>query len=347
MSAETVGVRVQNAGRALGRREIALFALLAATILLLFGLSLAVGHAAVPLFASLGDLMGGERTLGSLVIGAIRLPRTLLGLAVGASLGLTGAALQGLLRNPLAEPGLVGISGLGALGAVLVFYFGAAAAFPFALPLGGLAGSFLAVLFIQLLAGRYGGALTLILAGIAVNSLAAALTALALNLAPNPFAITEILFWLLGSLADRSMSQVTLAVPLMAAGWLLLLSLGRGLDALTLGEDVARSLGVDLPRLRLKLVLGAALSVGAAVSVAGSIGFVGLVVPHLLRPLVGHRPGLLCPASALGGAALTLAADIAVRLVDTGTELRLGVFTALIGAPFFLWLVVRARREAL
>jgi iron complex transport system permease protein len=174
------------------------------------------------------------------------------------------------------------------------------------------------------------------------------LTALALSLAPNPFAVTEILFWLLGSLADRSLEHVALALPLMALGWLLLLSLGRALDALTLGEDVARSLGVDLARFRLRLIGGVALCVGASVSVAGSIGFVGLVVPHLLRPLCGHRPSLLLPASALGGAALTLAADMAVRLAASAAgELRLGVFTALIGAPFFLWLVIKARRQAL
>ncbi len=198
---------------------------------------------------------------------------------------------------------------------------------------------------IYALAGRNSSVLTLILAGVAVNSFAGALTALALNLAPSPYAVLEIVFWLLGSLADRSMDHVALAAPLMAAGWALLLVGGRGLDALTLGEDTAESLGVDLGRLRVLVVLGTALAVGAAVSVSGVIGFVGLVVPHLLRPLVGHRPSRLLAASALGGAALVLAADVAVRILFPVPELKLGVLTALIGAPFFFALVLRSRRS--
>ena len=189
--------------------------------------------------------------------------------------------------------------------------------------------------------------LTLILAGIAVTSFAAALTSLALNLAPNPFAALEIVFWLMGSLADRSFDHVWLSAPFMIAGWVLLITLGRALDALTLGEDAAHTLGVDLRGVRHRLVFGTALSVGAATSVAGAIGFVGLVVPHLLRPLVGHRPSALLPASALGGATLTLIADVAVRLFSPGRELKLGVLTALVGAPFFLFLVLRMRRQLL
>jgi len=187
--------------------------------------------------------------------------------------------------------------------------------------------------------------LTLVLAGMALSSLAGALTSLALSLSPNPFALAEIVFWLLGSLADRSLTHVWLALPFMAVGWALLLTAGRHLDALTLGELTARSLGVDLGRLRLRIVLGTALAVGAAVAVSGTIGFVGLIVPHLMRPLVGWQPGRLLLPSALGGAALTLAADIAVRLPG-GAELKLGVVTALIGAPFFLALVLRTRGSA-
>jgi iron complex transport system permease protein len=195
------------------------------------------------------------------------------------------------------------------------------------------------------LVGRDGSLLSLILAGVALNSLAAALTALVLNLAPNPYAVFEIVFWLMGSLADRSFEHVWLALPLMLIGWILLLSSGRGLDALTLGEDVASSLGISVSGLRARIVAGSALAVGAAVSVSGVIGFIGLVVPHLLRPLVGSRPHVLLPMSALGGAALTLAADIIVRRIGTATELKLGVVTALVGAPFFLYLVVRSRRH--
>ena len=207
-----------------------------------------------------------------------------------------------------------------------------------------MAGAFLAVLLVQALAGSGGGSITLILAGIAVSSLAGALTALALNLSPNPFAASEIVFWLLGSLADRSMPQVWLAAPFIVAGMAILFTLGRALDALTLGEDAAASMGVTLARTRMLAVVGTALAVGAGVAVAGAIGFVGLVVPHVLRPLVGGMPSRLLPASALGGAALLLAADLAVRVIAPDRDLKLGVLTALVGAPFFLWLVWRHRR---
>ena len=201
------------------------------------------------------------------------------------------------------------------------------------------------MLLLHLLAGREASTLSIILAGVAINAFSAALTSLVLNFAPNPYAALEIIFWIMGSLADRSMEHVQLVAPIMLLGWLLLLASGRGLDALTLGEDTAASLGIDLGYLRLKLILGTALAVGAAVAVSGAIGFVGLVVPHLLRPLVGQQPARLLPASALGGAALLLAADLLVRLLPTGPELKLGVVTALVGAPIFLLLLHRLRRE--
>lgn len=309
--------------------------------------SLLVGPAAIGLGAMLDALFGGQAGMAAVIVQEIRLPRAILGLAIGATLGMAGAALQGFLRNPLAEPGLIGVTGSAALGAVLCFYFGLAALFPLALPLGGMAGALVAVILIQGLVGRRASALTVILAGVAITSLASALTALALNLAPNPFAALEIVFWLLGSLADRSLDHVWLAVPFMIAGWVLLAGLARPLDALTLGEDTATTLGIDLASVRRRLVFGIALSVGAATAVAGAIGFVGLVVPHLVRPLVGHRPSAVLPASALAGAALTLAADIIVRLVSPGREIKLGVLTALIGAPFFLYLVLHMRRRLL
>jgi iron complex transport system permease protein len=290
------------------------------------------------------SLFIGPAGLSSLVVVEIRVPRTALAIAVGASLGLCGAALQGLLRNPLAEPGLIGASPAASFGAALAFYFSLAGVSEFAVPLAAMAGAAAAVVLLYLLAGRDSSMLSLVLAGVAVSSFAGALTALALNLAPSPFAALEIAYWLLGSLADRALSDVYMAVPLMALGWALVLTTGRALDALTLGEDAARSLGVDLDRLRLTLVVGIALAVGAAVSVSGAIGFVGLVVPHLLRPLVGYEPGRLLLPSALGGAVLVLAADLVVRLVSTGIELKLGVVTALVGAPFFLSLVLSTRR---
>ncbi|MFO1105320.1 MAG: iron ABC transporter permease [Amaricoccus sp.] len=326
------------------RRDRLTLAGLAVLVLVLFLVSLLIGPAAAGIGASLRALASGEGPLG-IVMREIRLPRALLGLLIGAGLGASGAALQGYLRNPLAEPGLLGISGTAGLGAVIALYSGLAAAFPFALPLAALTGGAIATILVQLLAGAGGGAITLILAGIAISSLATALTALVLNLAPNPFAASEIVTWMLGSLTDRAMPDVWLAGPLILAGLGLLMTLGRALDALTLGEDAAASMGVTLGRTRLLAVLGSALAVGAGVAVAGAIGFVGLVVPHLLRPLTGGRPSRLLPASALGGAALLLAADVTVRLIAPDRDLKLGVLTALVGAPFFLWLVWRGRRQ--
>ena len=319
---------------------------LLAAVLLLAALSLATGPSAVAVGPALADWWAGRDTTAAVILAEIRLPRVLLGAAVGASLGLSGAALQGWLRNPLAEPAVLGISGCAAFGAVAAFYSGLALTLPLALPLGGIAGALAAVVLLLALAGRDASVLTLVLAGMALNTLAGALVSLALSLSPNPFALTEIVFWLLGSLANRSLDHVALALPPMLVGWPLLLACGRSLDALTLGEEAAQSMGVSPGRLRLAIVAGCALTVGAAVAVAGAVGFVGLVVPHLLRPLVGHSPGRLLPASALAGAALVLAADIAVRVLSPVQELKLGVVTSLIGAPFFFALVLRARRSA-
>ena len=288
-----------------------------------------------------------ESEAAIMIVREIRLPRALLGLLVGATLGLSGAALQGYLRNPLAEPGLVGVSAGAALGAVTTINTGLAGAFALALPLGGLVGGLAAALVVQTLAGLRGGPLTLILAGVAVTTFASALMSLSLNLSPNPFAALEIVFWLLGSLADRSFTHVALAAPLILPGLAMLLMLGRPLDALTLGEDGAANLGVNLKATRFLLVVGVALCVGAATAVAGAIGFVGLVVPHLLRPLVAQRPSRLLTSSMLGGAALVLVADIAVRVIAPGTDLKLGVLTSLVGAPLFFYLVVKTRRGLL
>jgi iron complex transport system permease protein len=322
-------------------------ALIAAVAVLLFG-SLLTGPAGVGLREGLNGLLFGtsaEREATVLIMREIRLPRALLGFLIGAALGLSGAALQGYLRNPLAEPGLIGVSAGGTLGAVLAIHTGLAGLSVLALPFAGLAGAFIAVSIVLGLAGLRGGPVTLILAGVAVTSVCGALTALALSLSRNPYATTEILFWMLGSLGDRSLLHAALAALFIVPGALLLLLTGRGLDALTLGEEAAASLGIDLDRMRSLIVLGAAFAVGASTSVAGTIGFVGLVVPHLLRPLVGSRPGRLLLPSALGGAALVLAADIVVRLLGDTGEIKLGVLTSILGAPFFLYLVLRSRRE--
>jgi iron complex transport system permease protein len=290
-------------------------------------------------------LFSDDQALSALarqVVVDIRLPRTALAILAGASLGLSGAVLQGLLRNPLADPGVMGISATASLGAVLAFYFGFETVSVMA---GGIAGGFFAVLVLVVLAGRQAGTMTLLLAGVALSNLAVALTTLALNLAPSPLAAYEIMFWLLGSVADRSWHHVTSALPLILAGWVVLGSTAKGLDALALGEEVAHSLGINLVRLRWSAVAGTALAVGAAVSVTGSIGFVGLVVPHLMRPIVGHRSARLLPACALSGAILLLAADIVIRLLSLAAELKLGVATALLGAPFFLFKVLKMRER--
>ena len=317
---------------------------LAGTILVLLLLSLWIGPVRLTLPDVWSALTGDPGPLAT-VVREIRLPRAILACLIGASLGMSGAALQALVRNPLAEPGLIGVSALAALGAVIAYYSGLSGTYAFALPLGGIIGAFLAVIALFALTGRGRGTLTLILAGVAINSLGGALTALALNLSPNPFAAYEIFFWLMGSLSNRSSEHVYMVLPLMLCGWAFLLAAARGLETFTLGEEVAATLGVNIARTRWFVIVGSALAVGAGVAVAGIVGFVGLVVPHLLRPFVGHRPIVLLPVSALGGAALTLAADLVSRAPIGGAELKLGVVTALIGAPFFLFLVLKTRQD--
>lgn len=320
-----------------------LLALLAALCLTLGAISMMVGPGGGPAEIS-AMIARGDSDLAWMMVGEVRLPRTLLALAVGATLGMAGAALQGFLRNPLADPGVVGVTTSASLGAVVALYTGVSMAFPLALPLMGIAGALASALILLALAWR-GGMLTLVLAGVAISSLCAALMSLILNLSPNPYAAAEIMFWLMGSVTDRSMDHVALAVPLMGTGALMLMLAARPLDALSLGEESAASLGVSLARTRVLVIGGASIGVGAGTAVCGGIGFIGLVVPHLLRPLVGYTPSRLLAASALGGAALLMAADILVRVLPTGIELKLGVVTSLVGAPFFLWLIFRARTE--
>lgn len=326
-------------------RAAVLFILLGAVLTMLVLASLHLGAAELATADILAALVGQGDPRMVTIVQEIRLPRALLGILVGGALGLTGAGLQGLLRNPLADPGIIGTSASAGLGAVVALYFGWALVFPWALPLSAMACAAGGTLLLLAVAGRDSGTLTLILSGIAISSLAVALTSLAMNLAPNPFALSEIVLWLLGSLKDRSLDDVVLAAPFVLAGGLLIVAAGRGLDALTLGEEAAASLGVSLRRLRLQVIVGGALAVGAVVAAAGAVGFVGLVVPHLLRPLVRHRPSALLLPSALGGAALVLAADLAVRLIPARSELMLGVLTSLVGAPFFLVLILKTRRS--
>ncbi len=312
-------------------------------LLIVFLLALQVGPVDVSLLQAFSDWRAAQMSIETLILFDIRLPRALLALLIGATLGIAGAALQGLLRNPLAEPGIIGVSNGAALGAVIVFYYGLAGTAWFVLPLGGLLGALAAVLVILVLAGQNRSIISLILAGIAINAIGGALIALALNFAASPYAIQEIVFWLLGSVANRSTNELYIALPFMLIGWAMILSCGRFLNALTLGEETARSLGFDVARLRLVLILGVSMAVGASVSVAGNIGFVGLVVPHLLRPFVGYEPRRLLLASGVAGAILLLMADIAVQLLSANGEMKLGVITSLVGAPFFLFLILKSR----
>jgi iron complex transport system permease protein len=292
-----------------------------------------------------GGLFSSDTQLSSLIVTELRLPRTLLAVIVGATLGMCGAVLQGLTRNPLAEPGLLGVSMGASLGAVIAIYFGLSLLSPAAIPLCGLIGA-LAATALTFSLGRGGGTLSLVLAGAAVNGFMSALISLALNAAPSVEAAYEIMTWLLGSLANRSWDHVVLAAPFIFAGWTMLAFTGRSLDALSLGETQAESLGVNMNRLRLVSLIGTALAVGAATSVTGAVGFIGLVGPHLVRPFVGYQPSRILLPAAVAGAVLMLGADITTRLISVGPEMKLGVFTALIGTPFFFWLVVRLRKTS-
>jgi iron complex transport system permease protein len=324
----------------------ALVTLLAILTAILFVSSLLVGPSDLGMGDALTALFGNKGA-ATMVMREIRLPRAILGVCVGATLGLSGAVLQGWLRNPLADAGVLGIGSSAALGAVIAIVSGVAYASPLALPLSALAGAGLAGILVFALAGRGEGGDSLILAGVAVASLTSALTALTLNLSANPFATLEIVFWTMGSLGDRSLDHVYLALPFMAAGWLLLASVGRSLDAMTLGAETASSLGVRLAWVRAIILFSTAAAVGGATAVTGVVGFVGLVVPHVLRPLVGSRPSRLMAASALGGAILLTMADLAVRLILPSRDLKLGVVTAIVGAPFFFRLILHERRRSM
>ncbi|NVO14616.1 MAG: iron ABC transporter permease [Rhodoplanes sp.] len=336
----TAGVTALVA-RAVGRAPVLL---LGGLVVLLFLLSLGIGPVRLSPDVVATALFGGGSEEQRIIVQEIRLPRAVLAVAVGGVLGLSGAALQGLLRNPLAAPELFGAPQAAALGAVLVIATGLADVLSFALPLAAIVAAFVSVFVLLVIAGRNAGLLLLILAGLALSSLAGAGTALTMNLAPNPFAALEISFWLLGSLEDRSIRHVAMALPFILAGGAILLSQRHAFRALSLGEETAESLGVDVSRLRLAVILGVALGVGGSVAVSGTIGFIGLVGPHLARPLVGWDPARLLVPSALVGAALLTAADIAVRLLPSTNSVRVGVLTALIGVPFFLYLIVRERR---
>ena len=321
----------------------ALYGILLPVLLLVLVMAVNVGPVEIDLDKAIQDWLNDQTTIESLILFDIRLPRSLLAMLIGATLGLAGASLQGLLRNPLAEPGIIGVSNGAALGAVIVFYYGIAGIAWFLLPLGGLIGALVAMIIIFLLVGQNRSIITLILAGIAINAIGGAFIALALNFAESPYAMQEIVFWLLGSVSNRSVNELYIAMPFMLVGWGMMLYCGRFLNALTLGEETAKSMGFNVARMRLVLILGVTASVGAAVSVAGNIGFIGLVVPHLIRPFVAYEPRRLLLSSAITGAILLLIADIVVQILSDNGEMKLGVITALVGAPFFLFLILKSR----
>jgi iron complex transport system permease protein len=344
LSASQVQAPAPSARRMKERSTLALTSGLGLLALFFALFSLCVGTAN---FSAIEILRGlfSQHGMASVIAQQIRLPRAALALLVGGALGASGAALQGLFRNPLAEPGVTGVTSAAGLGAVVAFYFGFASIHPILLPTFAIVGALASAFVLYLLSRAGAGAVALVLGGVAIASLATALTALALSLSPNPYAMSEIVMWMMGSLKDRTLSDVVFAAPLVALGVVVLLTTARGLDALILGEEAAHSLGVNVHSIRRRVVVGVALATGAATSAAGAVSFVGLVVPHLLRPFYGYEPARLIWPSALGAAALVTAADIVVRLISPDEKLPLGVLTALIGAPFFIWLILRMRRD--
>jgi iron complex transport system permease protein len=330
--------------RAAAKRRTSTIIVMALLVVLLALISLGVGPVRMSPLEVLDTLFGGGSDVYRVIVQEIRLPRTILAVAIGGILGLSGAALQGLLRNPLASPSLFGAPQAAAFGAVLVIALGLADVRSYALPGAAIVMAFLSVFMLLMVAGRNAGLLILILAGLAISSLAGAATALAMNLSSNPFVALEIAFWLLGSLEDRSFRHVMLAMPFITIGAIILMSQRNALRALSLGEETAQSLGVHVGSLRLIVILGVAFGVGGAVAVTGTIGFIGLIAPHLMRPLVGYDPARLLVPSALAGAALLLAADIAARIIPSTIDIKVGVLTSLIGVPFFLYLIMRERR---
>jgi iron complex transport system permease protein len=288
-------------------------------------------------------LLGQSSSGDNIVVWEIRLPRALAAFVVGAALGTSGAALQGLLRNPLAEPGVLGVTATSSLSATFALYYGFAATSPFLLPVFAIGGALLATGLLAVAAIRIKSVVTLILIGVGLSSFSASVMSLLLNLAPNPFSLADMMNWLLGSVANRSFLDLQTTVPFIVVGLAILFMTRRGLSALTLGDEAASGIGLDLHRQRIAVVLGAGLATGAAVALAGAIGFVGIVAPHIVRPFVNYDPARsLLPSALLAGLILVLA-DIAVRLIPTTTELKLGVVAALIGAPAFIWIAMQRR----
>lgn len=317
-------------------------ALAAAGIAAVFAACL-LGSTPLPAERVVAAFFGGAEAGDRVVVWSIRLPRALAAFLTGAALGLSGAALQGLLRNPLAEPGVLGVSAAASLAATFSLYYGLTAVSPWILPAAAISGALAATALLALAAVRTRSVVTLILIGVGLSSFFGAAMSLLVNLAPTPFSLSDMINWMLGSVANRSFDDIALALPFLAAGGAILLTAGRGLSALTLGEEAAAGVGLDLRRQRILTVLGAGLATGGSVALAGAIGFVGIVAPHIVRPLVGHDPARSLVPSALLGGLILVAADIGIRVAPTDFELNLGVVAALVGAPVFMWIAMRRR----
>ena len=286
-------------------------------------------------------LMGQGSPGDAIVLWEIRLPRAMAAYAVGAALGLSGAALQGLLRNPLAEPGVLGVSASASLFATFTLYFGFSAISSLVLPLAAIAGALVATSFLAVVALRVNSVIALILIGVGISSFSGALMTLLMNLAPNPFSLSDMINWMMGTVANRSFEDILFAAPFLILGAVLILSSGRDLSAFTLGEEAASGIGVSLTTVRMKIVFGTGFCTGAAVAIAGAVGFVGIVAPHLVRPHVDHEPSATLLPSALLGGVILVAADIFIRVAPTIAELKLGVVAALLGAPIFVWIAAQ------
>lgn len=314
-------------------------------LLAIMVVSLLFGRADISVSDVWVGLVGDKDDPLSIIIRELRLPRVILGAFVGATLGLSGAALQGMLRNPLADPGVMGVTSSAAFGAVLAIHFGFMVNFPLLIPIFAMTSALAATMILLFISARDASVLTLILVGIGISALATALISLVMNLSENPISVRDMIMWMLGSLENRTISDLWFALPFILFGWLLMLNIGTGLNALSLGEDTARTIGINIKQLKLRIVVGSAVSVGAAVAVCGSIGFVGLVVPHMVRWLVGNEPGRILLPSALMGAVLIIFSDILTRLPTPGNPLHIGVVMALVGAPAFLYIVYKTREN--
>ena len=318
------------------------FGLVLASLFSIFTACL-LGSTSMPFSRVLSALFAQGSAGDNLVIWQIRLPRALAAFLVGAALGASGAALQGLLRNPLAEPGVLGVSASAVLGATFALYYGLTAVSPWALPLAAIFGALIATGLITLAAIKTQSVVTLILIGVGLSSFAGAAMSLLMNFAPNPFSLSDMINWMLGSVSNRSFNEIAFAAPFMAIGFGILFASRRGLSALTLGEEAASGTGLNLKRQRILVVLGAGFATGAAVSLAGAIGFVGIVAPHIIRPFVRHDPARsILPSALLAGVFLVLT-DIGVRILPTQSELKLGVVAAIVGAPAFVWIAMQRR----